>query len=86
MMYYKLTHLPESGGQLLITSLTHNKKTTSSSIDILLLSELTEYFSLIDLMLSIILLLIYKLDTYMTNMECTTTNYYSILLLSLLVQ
>ena len=33
-MYYTSTHLPESGGQLLITSLTRNKKTTSSSIDI----------------------------------------------------
>ena len=30
-MYYMSTHLPESGGQLLVTSLTHNKKTTSSS-------------------------------------------------------
>ena len=85
-MYYTSSHLPESGGQLIITSLTHNKKTTSSSIDIVLLSELTDYFSLIDLMLSIIHLLIYKLDTYMTNMECTTTNYYNIILLLLLVQ
>ena len=64
MMYYTSTHLPESGGQLLITSLTCNKKATSSSIDIVLLSKLAEHFSLIDLILSIILLLIYKLDTY----------------------
>ena len=31
MMYYIPTPLPESGGQLLITSLTHNKKIVASS-------------------------------------------------------
>ena len=39
-MYYTSTHLPESGGQLLITSLIHNKKiVASSSTDIVLPKE-----------------------------------------------
>ena len=47
MMYYTSSHLPESGGQLLITSLTHNKIVASSSTDIVLQCNLTEHFSLI---------------------------------------
>ena len=47
MMYYTSSHLPESGGQLLITSLTHNKKiVASSSTDIVLQCNLTEHISL----------------------------------------
>ena len=39
-MYYTSSHLPESGGQLLITLLTHNKKiVASSSTDIVLSKE-----------------------------------------------
>ena len=55
MMYYTSTHLPESGRQLLITSLTHNKKTVpSSSIDIVLQLNLTEHVSLIYLFYTVI--------------------------------
>ena len=45
MMYYTSSHLPESGGHLLITSLTHNKK-IASSIDIVSLANVSELFSL----------------------------------------
>ena len=39
-MYYTSTHLPESGGQVLIISFTHNKKIVASSgIDIVLPKE-----------------------------------------------
>ena len=45
MIYYWLSHIPEFGGHLLITSLTHNKKIVDSSgTDIVLV--LTVYFSL----------------------------------------
>ena len=36
-MYYTSTHLPDSGGQLLITSLTHNKKIIASSSTVIVL-------------------------------------------------
>ena len=46
-MYYTSTHLPESGGQLLITSLTHNKKiVASSSTDIVLTKEQLKLYSM----------------------------------------
>ena len=46
-MYYTSTHLPESGGQLLITSLTHNKKIIAcSSTDIVLLKKQLKVFSM----------------------------------------
>ena len=55
MMYYTSSHLPESGGQLLITSLTHSKKIVpSSSTDIVLQCNLTELFSLIRLLYIVI--------------------------------
>ena len=38
-MYYTSSHLPESGGQLLITSFTHKKIVASSSTDIVLPKE-----------------------------------------------
>ena len=42
MIYYISSHLPESGRQLLINSVTHNKKiVANSSTDIVLLSNLT---------------------------------------------
>ena len=48
MMYYTSSHLPESGGQLVITSLTHNKKIVdSSNTDIVLQCNLTEHVSLV---------------------------------------
>ena len=50
-MYYISSHLSESGGQLLITSLTHNKIIVSSSTVIVLQYNLTEHFSLIKLTL-----------------------------------
>ena len=54
-MYYTSSRLPESGGHLLITSLTHNKKTVpSSSIDIVLQCNLTEHVSLIYLFYTVI--------------------------------
>ena len=46
-MYYTSTHLPESGGQLLITSLTHSKKIIAcSSTDIVLLKKQLKVFSM----------------------------------------
>ena len=46
-MFYTSTHLPESGGQLPITSLTHSKKiVASSSTDIVLLKEQLKLYSM----------------------------------------
>ena len=42
-MHYILSHLPESGGQLLITSLTHNKKIVASSSTDIVLSKVKLY-------------------------------------------
>ena len=47
MMYYTSTHLPDSGGQLLITSLIHNKKiVASSSTDIVLSKEQLKLYTM----------------------------------------
>ena len=47
MVYYTSTHLPESGGQLLITSLTYNKKiVASSNTDIVLPKEQLKLYSM----------------------------------------
>ena len=44
-MYYTSTHLPESGGQLLITSHIHNKKiVASTSTDVILQKEQLEFY------------------------------------------
>ena len=54
-MYYTSICLPEAGGQLVITSLTHNKKiVANSSTDIVLQCNLTEHFSLIYLVYTLI--------------------------------
>ena len=44
-MYYTSSHLPESGGQLLITSLTHIKKiVANSNTDIVLPKEQLKFY------------------------------------------
>ena len=46
-MYYTSSHLPESGGQLLITSFAHDKKiVVSSSTDIVLSKEQLKLYTM----------------------------------------